>query len=125
MSNPSCLSELIDAQDEAIATIQRLAELGPAIDGNPELFPNCIELLSLIAQQASHLERLSTQLARCVLPGPQRVKETPRDPGACALPRAAPSNHVESRSIDARVDPISVSCLRAILDVLARITPGR
>jgi hypothetical protein len=59
---------LINALDEAISTITRLVELGPAIDGNPELFPNCIEVSSLIRQHAASLEHLSTQLARCVLP---------------------------------------------------------
>ena len=70
----SNLHELLNAQDEAIATIIRLAKLGPAIDGNPELFPHCIELLRLIAQHAGHLERLSTQLAGCVL-GPRRLED--------------------------------------------------
>lgn len=67
-------TDLINAIDESVATIARLAELGPVIDGNPELFPNCIELLALITQQAAHLERLSTQLSRLVLPGPRAVE---------------------------------------------------
>jgi hypothetical protein len=75
MSNPSCLSDLIDPQDEAIATIRRLAELGPALDeGGAVYFPNAVAILSLIAREAGHLEKLSTQFARCVLPGPQAVK---------------------------------------------------
>jgi hypothetical protein len=75
MSN---LHHLINAQDEAIVTIQRLAELGPAIDeGGPGYFPNAIELLALITQQAAHLEQLSTQLTRCVLPVPQRLEDMP------------------------------------------------
>jgi hypothetical protein len=74
MSN---LPELINAMDEAIGTIQRLAELGPLIDGNPEYFPHSLELLSLIAQQAAHVDTLSSQLARCVLPRPQAVEGQP------------------------------------------------
>ena len=76
MSN---LQDLINALDEAIGTIQRLAELGPAIDeGGAVYFANCIEILSLITQQAGHLERLSTQLSRCVLPhGPVEVEDQP------------------------------------------------
>jgi hypothetical protein len=66
---------LINSADEAIATVRRLSELGPVIDGNPELFPNVIEILSLIGQQAGHLERLSEQLTRCVLPRPRRGEE--------------------------------------------------
>jgi hypothetical protein len=76
MSNPGSLPDLINAEDEVIATIDHLAELGQVIDGNPELFANCIQLLSLIAQQAGHLEKLSTQLARCVVPGPSRGEGT-------------------------------------------------
>jgi hypothetical protein len=64
------LPHLINGIDEAIATIRRLGELGPAIDGSPELLPDAIELLALITQQADHLERLSAQLARCLLPRP-------------------------------------------------------
>jgi hypothetical protein len=37
----STLDEILNSMDEAISTIRRLAELGPAIDGNPELFPHC------------------------------------------------------------------------------------
>jgi hypothetical protein len=45
----SSLHELINAMDEAIATILHLAEHGPALDdGGPVYFPNCIEILSLI-----------------------------------------------------------------------------
>jgi hypothetical protein len=60
--------DLINAIDEAISTIQHLAKLGPLIDGNPEYFLHAIEILSLIAQQAGHLEKFSSQVARCVLP---------------------------------------------------------
>jgi len=77
MNTPTTLPDVINAQDEAIATIARLAELGPLIDGNPEYFPHVIELLSLISLHAGHLDTLSTQLARCVMPGPQRVEGTP------------------------------------------------
>jgi hypothetical protein len=62
------LTDLFNALDESIETINRLAELGPLLDGSPEYFQNAIELLSLIAQQAAHLERLSTQLATLVRP---------------------------------------------------------
>jgi hypothetical protein len=75
MSN---VPELIDAMDESISMIQRLAELAPVLDdGGAIYFPHCIELLSLIAQHASHLEKLSTQLTRCVLPPPHTVEERP------------------------------------------------
>jgi hypothetical protein len=78
MHAPSTLHDVINAQDEAIATIQHLAELGAAIDdGSTLYFPHAIELLALIAQQAGHLEKLSTQLARCVLPRPHAVEGTP------------------------------------------------
>jgi hypothetical protein len=39
----STLDEILNSMDEAISIIQQLAELGPAIDGHPELFPNCIQ----------------------------------------------------------------------------------
>jgi hypothetical protein len=72
----SCLVDLLDAVDAAISTITRLTELGPALDdGGPVYFPNAIELLALIDQQARHLERLSRQLAACVLPRPHMVEE--------------------------------------------------
>jgi hypothetical protein len=64
--SPCTLHDVINAIDESITTIQHLAELGPAI-----------ELLALIAQQAAHVEKLSTQLARCVLPRPRAVEGTP------------------------------------------------
>jgi hypothetical protein len=70
--------DLINAMDEAVATILRLSELGPAIDSNPELFPNCIELLSLIAREAGHLEKLSTQLSHRILPSPHVIGEDAR-----------------------------------------------
>jgi hypothetical protein len=74
----SQLHDLINAMDEAIITIQRLGELGPVIDeSGPVLFPNAIALLALITQQAGHLERLSSQLAQCVLPGLSRVEGRP------------------------------------------------
>jgi hypothetical protein len=73
----STLHDVLNSTDEAIGTIQHLVELGPAIDGNPELFPNCIVLLSLIAREAGELEELSAQAAECVLPGPQRLEDTP------------------------------------------------
>jgi hypothetical protein len=72
MSN---LVQLINAMDEAIATIPRLSELGPAIDdGSTVYFANAIELLALIEQHPGHLERLSTQLTGCVL-GPRRLED--------------------------------------------------
>jgi hypothetical protein len=72
----SSLPDLINALDEAIITIQMLAELGPAIDeGGSIYFPHCIQLLSLIAQHANHLDRLSSQLALCVLPRPRSVED--------------------------------------------------
>jgi hypothetical protein len=71
----STLHDLINSLDEAITTIQRLAEIGPALDdGGPVYFPNAIAVLALIAQQASHLEQLSQQLAQCVLPRPHAVE---------------------------------------------------
>jgi hypothetical protein len=70
----STLDEIVNSMDEAISIIQQLAELGPAIDGHPELFPNCIQVLSLIAREAGQLEELSAEAARCVLPSPPRVK---------------------------------------------------
>jgi hypothetical protein len=73
----STLDEILNSMDEAISTIQHLAGLGPAIDGNPELFPHGIVLLSLIAREAGELEELSAQAAGCVLPGPQRLEDTP------------------------------------------------
>jgi hypothetical protein len=75
--SPCTLHSTINAMDEAIGTIRKLAELGPVIDGNPHLFPNCIEVLSLIAREAGELEELSAQAASCVLPGPQRLEGTP------------------------------------------------
>jgi hypothetical protein len=67
--------DVINAIDEAISTVKHLAELGPLIDGNPEYFRHGIEILNLICREAGHLEKLSSQLAHCVLPGPQRLKE--------------------------------------------------
>jgi hypothetical protein len=65
----SHLHDLINALDEGISTIQRLAEIGPALDdGGSTYFPNAIEILSLIAREAGHLEKLSTQLANLILP---------------------------------------------------------
>jgi hypothetical protein len=56
-------------------SVRRLSELGPAIDdGSTVYFANAIELLALIEQHAGHLERLSTQLAGCVL-GPRRLED--------------------------------------------------
>jgi hypothetical protein len=75
--SPCTLHDAMNAMDEAIGTILKLAELGPLIDGNPDYFEHLIELLSLIAQQASHLEKLSTQLGQCVLPRPRVVEGTP------------------------------------------------
>ena len=76
--SPCTLHDVINAMDEAISAIQRLAELGPVLDeGGSVYFPNAIELLSLICQQAGHLEKLSTQLARCVLPRPYAVEGQP------------------------------------------------
>jgi hypothetical protein len=76
--SPCALHDVINAMDEAITTIQRLAELGPALDeGGSLYFPHALELLALISQQAGHLEKLSTQLAWCVLPRPQRVEAQP------------------------------------------------
>jgi hypothetical protein len=75
--SPCTLHDLINAQDEAISTILTLAELGPLIDGNPEYFRHGIEILSLICREAGHLEKLSTQLARCVLPRPHAVAGQP------------------------------------------------
>jgi hypothetical protein len=73
--SPCTLHDVINAMDEAIATIQRLAELRPVLDeGGYTYFPNAIELLSLICQQAGHLDKLSASLARCVLPRPYAVE---------------------------------------------------
>ena len=72
------LPDLINAIDEAIRTIRRLAELGPVIDGNPALFANLIEILSLINERAGHLEKLSEQLTQRMLPRPDRMEEDPR-----------------------------------------------
>jgi hypothetical protein len=70
------LPHLLNAMDSSIATIKRLSEISPALDDGGSLyFPHRIELLVLIAQQASHLERLSGQLTRCVLPRPRRGEE--------------------------------------------------
>jgi hypothetical protein len=70
MSN---LHDTLNAMDEAIHTILKLAELGPVIDGNPDYFDHLIELLSLIAREAGDLNKLSDQLAHCVLPRPHAV----------------------------------------------------
>ena len=76
--SPCTLHDVINAMDEAIATIQRLAELGPVLDeGGYTYFPNAIELLSLICREAGHLDALSTQLARCVLPQLHAVEGQP------------------------------------------------
>jgi hypothetical protein len=70
--SPCTLVDLVNALDGSIATIQRLSELGPLLDeGGADLyFPHAIELFSLIAREAGHLEKLSTSLAHCVLPRP-------------------------------------------------------
>lgn len=65
---------LINAIDDAISTIQHLAELGPLIDGNPEYFRHGIEILSLVCREAGHLEKLSSQLTTCILPRPRAVE---------------------------------------------------
>ena len=76
--SPGTLHDVINAMDEAIATIQRLAEVGPALDdGSAAYFSNVIELLSLIRREAGHLDALSTQLARCVLPQLHAVEGQP------------------------------------------------
>ena len=76
--SPCTLHDVINAMDEAIATIQRLAELGPALDdGGAAYFSHAIELLSLIRREAGHLDALSTQLARCVLPQLHAVEGQP------------------------------------------------
>jgi hypothetical protein len=75
--SPGTMIEVINAQDTAIATILTLAELGPLLDGNPQFFPHAIELFSLIAREAGHLEKLSSQLARVLLPRPHAVAGTP------------------------------------------------
>ena len=68
--------DLINAIDESLNTIQRLAELGPALDdGGAVYFHKAIANLALIARESAHLEKLRSQLARCVLPGPQCVVE--------------------------------------------------
>jgi hypothetical protein len=65
--------DVVNDVDETVATIRRLAELGPVIDDHGDAyFANVIELLALITQQAGHLEKLSSQLAHCVL-GPRPV----------------------------------------------------
>jgi hypothetical protein len=69
----SCLPALIDSLDESLATIRRLAELGPLLDGQVEFHEHVIEILALVAQHAAHAERLSTQLAQVVLPTPRPV----------------------------------------------------
>jgi hypothetical protein len=72
----SCtVPDLMNAIDEAITTIQHLAELAQVFDeGESQYFPHAIELLSLIAREAAHVEKLSTQLARCVLPRPHALE---------------------------------------------------
>jgi hypothetical protein len=71
----SSLHELINAMDEAIATILHLAEHGPALDdGGPVYFPNCIEILQPHHQHAGPLEKLSRQLSTSVLPRPPVVE---------------------------------------------------
>jgi hypothetical protein len=66
--------DLINSLDASIATILRLAELGPAIDeGGAVYFANAVELLDLIAREAGHVEKLSTQLALLVCPRPHAV----------------------------------------------------
>lgn len=67
------LMDLINALDESNATIHRLSELGTIIDGNDTYFPHTIELLSLIAQQSAHMDKLLSQLATTVLPRPRAV----------------------------------------------------
>lgn len=55
---------------------RQLADIGPALDAGGSIsFPNGLELLALITQQAGHVERRSAHWAGCVLPGPQRVED--------------------------------------------------
>jgi hypothetical protein len=75
MSNPSTVYDLVNALDDSISTIKHLAELGPLIDGYPEYFCHGIELLSLIAREIGHAEKLSTQLSRVVLPRPHAMED--------------------------------------------------
>jgi hypothetical protein len=77
MHAPSTLHDLINAMDESINTVRILSGLGPLMDGNHEHFESCIEVLSLIAQQAGHLEKLSTSLAHVVIPRPRAMEGTP------------------------------------------------
>jgi hypothetical protein len=70
------LAEVVNAMEGVIASIRRLAELGPALDdGGPVYFPNAIAVLSLIDERAGHLERLASQLATCVFPKPHAIEE--------------------------------------------------
>ena len=88
--SPSTVHDLINAMDECIATTKHLAELGPALDeGGAIYWPHVIELLALIAQQAGHLEHLSVQLARGVLPRPRPVEGAERCPSCQARDFAA------------------------------------
>jgi hypothetical protein len=74
--SPSTVADLVNAIDESLSTVKHLAELGPAIDdGSAQYFGHAVELLALIARESSHLEKLSTQLARCVLPLPHAVED--------------------------------------------------
>jgi hypothetical protein len=73
----SNLPDLFNSLDGALATITRLSELAPALDGSPEYFANCIEILGLIEQQAAHAERISSQLAHLVLPRPRLTEDQP------------------------------------------------
>jgi hypothetical protein len=68
-----CLMDVINALDEANATVTRLAELGAVIDGNESYFPHLIEVLAIIAQQSAHIDKLLSQLATAVLPRPRAV----------------------------------------------------
>jgi hypothetical protein len=73
--NDAMVMQVLNDLDESVATILRLAELGPALDEPGAIyFPHVIELLALIAREAGHVERLSSQLARWVLPGPRPVE---------------------------------------------------
>jgi hypothetical protein len=69
---PSCIQavNLLNALDESVATIRHLAQLGPVIDGHEDIFPNLIELLSLVEERASHVDKLLSQLASCIRPRP-------------------------------------------------------
>jgi hypothetical protein len=67
--------DVINALNESLSTIKTLSGLGPLIDGNPEYFDSCIELMALIHQHVGHADRLVDQLSRLVLPRPSRVED--------------------------------------------------